>query len=287
MRIFLTGATGFIGSHVLKAALSAGHDVIALRRRQTSVPVISLSQSPIWCDGDLDQLSPSWFEGVDAVLHLASAGVSPKKVHWSKLLHVNVVQSLSLMDIAATAHVPRFVAAGTCHEYGTAACRTEFVLPNSPLEPLTPYASSKAAAFHLLRTYSIENHIEFFYGRIYNAFGEGQFAENFWPSLFSAATSGSDFPMTSGSQICDFIHVSSVAEHLVRACTRLDIQPGNPLVANIGTGIPTSLLSFAQLEWARLGAKGKLIPGALPDRPSLIPRNVPDLSGLYIPSSIV
>jgi len=52
------------------------------------------------------------------------------------------------------------------------------------------------------------------------------------------------------------------------------------LVTNIGSGIATSLLAFAEAEWERLGATGRLLSGRLPDRPDQIERYVPDLRGL-------
>ena len=280
MRLFLTGGTGFIGAHVLSAALTAGHEVLALRRSKSSAPSIPLPCEPNWVEGDLNSPESDWFNGVDALLHLASAGVSPQKASWSELLQVNVMASLRLFESAVEQNVRRFVVAGTCHEYGSAARRFNTIPPDAPLEPLSPYGASKASAFHLLRSFSIEQHLELCYCRIFSAYGEGQFQGNFWPSLRRAATTGQNFPMTSGSQVSDFIPVTVVANHFLDACTRSDISPGAPLVVNIGSGSPTSLLDFAKAEWSRMGATGELLPGSLPDRPDQIERYVPDLIGL-------
>ena len=91
--------------------------------------------------------------------------------------------------------------------------------------------------------------------------------------------------MTSGRQVSDFIPVAEVADHLLAACARPDVAPGRPLVVNIGSGVAISLLAFAEAEWARLGATGRLRPGVRPDRPDQIERYVPDLRGLRIPAS--
>ncbi|MBW4530088.1 MAG: NAD(P)-dependent oxidoreductase [Aphanothece saxicola GSE-SYN-MK-01-06B] len=285
MRLFLTGGTGFIGSHVLAAALAAGHQVRALRRTPASAPVIPLPRQPQWCEGDLHTLATSELEGVEVVLHLASAGVSPKQVPWAELVQANVAGSLRLLELAAEAGVRRCVVTGTSHEYGNAARRFAAIPPDAPLEPLSAYGASKAAAFQLLRTFAIERRRELFYGRIFTAYGEGQFAGNFWPSLRRAALAGEDFPMTSGRQVSDFIPADAVAAHLLEACTRPDISAGVPLVVNIGSGAATSLLAFAAAEWERLGATGRLRPGVLPDRPDQIERYVPDLAGLRLPVS--
>jgi nucleoside-diphosphate-sugar epimerase len=285
MRLFLTGGTGFIGSHVLAAALAEGHQVRALRRSSRSAPVIPLPCQPEWCEGDLASLEASALEGVEAVLHLASAGVSPKLASWDELVKANVAGSLRLLERATEAGVSRCVVAGSSHEYGNAARRFEAIPPDAPLDPLSPYGASKAAAFQLLRAFAIAQGLELVYGRIFSAYGEGQFAGNFWPSLRRAALAGDDFPMTSGRQVSDFIPVAEVASHLLAACSRPDVAAGVPLVVNIGSGVATSLLAFAKREWGRLGATGRLLPASLPDRPDQIERYVPDLRGLRIPAS--
>lgn len=283
MRIFITGGTGFIGSYVLAEALDVGHEVLALRRSSGSVPAIPLSKQPNWLEGDLLNLRSDDFEGIDVVLHLASAGVSPKPATWSRLEEDNVLGSMNLIKQAAASGVRRFVGAGTSHEYGSAARLYEAIPPDAALEPLNPYGASKAAAYQLMRTFSVVEKLEFFYGRIFYAYGEGQFRGNFWSSLRCAALAGDDFPMTRGAQIMDFIPVRVVAKHLLASCSRLDITPGQPKVVNIGSGIPMSLLAFAKAEWARLGAKGRLLPGVIKDRPDQIERYVPDLCGLDSP----
>jgi nucleoside-diphosphate-sugar epimerase len=285
MRLFLTGGTGFIGSHVLAAALAAGHQVLALRRSPASAPALPLPHQPEWCQGDLSTLTAADLAGIEAVLHLASAGVSPKPASWDELVQANVAGSLRVLERAAQAGVRRCVVVGTSHEYGNAARRYAAIPPEAPLEPLSPYGASKAAAFQLLRAFAIAQGLELFYGRLFSAYGEGQFEGNFWPSLRRAALAGDDFPMTSGRQVSDFIPVAEAAGHLLAACSRPDVTAGVPLVVNIGSGAATSLLAFAQAEWERLGATGRLLPASLPDRPDQIERYVPELRGLRIPAS--
>ena len=285
MRLFITGGTGFIGSYVLAAALSAGHQVCALRRSSDSSPVIPLPLQPEWHTGTLASMTASALGGVDAVLHLASVGVSPRRVPWNVLVEANVVGSLRLFELAVAAGVRRCVVAGTCQEYGDSARRYIAIPPDAPLEPINAYGASKVAAFHLLCAFAAEHELEFFYGRIFTAYGEGQFAGNFWPSLRRAALAGEDFPMTSGRQISDFVHASVVAEHLLEACSRQDVISAVPFVANIGSGVASSLQAFAEQEWSKMGAPGQLLLGGLPERTDQIDRYVPDLRGLLTTAS--
>lgn len=282
MKVLLTGATGFIGSHLLAKLLHEGHEVLAVRRAG-SKPVIPLGQGqgPIWLDGTFFELSTSDLVGVEAVIHLASAGVSPQKASWKHLEQINIAASLQLIQLSNEAGVRRFIAAGTCHEYGLEAENWERIPPTAPLQPITPYGSSKAAGFLMLQAYATANKMEFFYGRIFSAYGEGQFAENLWPSLRSAALQGADFPMTDGQQVGDFIPVKTVAKHLATACVRSDIIAGKPYVVNIASGQGMSVLEFAKRCWIELGGAGALLPGGLPNRPHQLTRIVADTHGLH------
>jgi len=275
MRIFLTGATGFIGSHVLALALKAGHEVVALRRKASSAAVVALPHEPRWIEGALAELSVFDLQDCAVVVHLASAGVSPKQVPWPELIDANVVGSAHVVATAHAAGIRRIVVAGTCHESGNSAMDYDAIPADAALEPLNLYGASKAAAYQLVSAFARAHGLELFYGRIFSAYGEGQFEGNFWPSLRKAALNGQDFPMTSGSQIRDFMPVEAVAAELLRACQRMDLRPGEPCTENIGSGHPLTLLAFAQQEWQRFDASGQILPGALANRPSDVERFVP------------
>lgn len=275
MKIALTGGTGFIGSHFLALALKAGHEVLALRRSASSTAVVQLPHEPNWIESTLEQLSVSDLQGCEVLVHLASAGVSPKQAPWTELLEANVLGTAQVVAKAYGAGIRRIVISGTCHEYGASAMRHDAIPSDAALDPVTLYGASKAAAYQLVSAYARVHGLELFYGRIFSAYGEGQFEGNFWPSLRRAALNGQDFVMTHGTQIRDFIPVEAVAEQLLRACKRTDIQASQPCTENIGTGHPQSLLAFAQNEWKRLNACGRIRAGELDERPDEVRRFVP------------
>ena len=145
MKLFLTGGTGFIGSHFLKAALEAGHQVLALRR-EYSQPRLSLSLQPIWLQGSLSDDWSSALKGCDVLVHLAAAGVNPEFSDWQELFSVNVSQSLNLWLQAQEAGVRRLVICGSCSEYGRSGEQYEFIPVTAPLQPTNAYGASKASA---------------------------------------------------------------------------------------------------------------------------------------------
>lgn len=214
--------------------------------------------------------------GCDGFIHLAAAGVSPQRATWEELFRINVFASLELWHQAADNGVGWFLFCGTLLEYGAAADRYERIPTNAPLEPLTAYAASKAAASLAATDFVNKRKVRGIIFRPSIIFGEGQNQNNFWPALCSAARSGADFPMTAGEQVTDFLPVDQAARHIVRLWGRLPDR-GEIAVHHLGSGQPCTLRLFAEQWWKKLAARGRLLPGALPYRNSQNMRLVPDL----------
>lgn len=281
MNIFLTGCTGFIGSHVLDQLTSDGHTVTCLIRKPLPLANVYLESNVKFIEKDLTHLLHTDLVDIDCVMHFASVGVSPQNASWSQLQNINVLSTFKLIEITAMLGIKRFICAGTCHEYGLESLNWDYIPSNASLMPITSYAASKASAFMQLFAYSILNSIEFFYGRIFNVYGHGQYSGNFWPSLYSAAMNGTNFEMTSGTQILDFLSVDKVASIFSRAVLRTDVVAGQPFVVNVASGNPLSLLEFATQQWKSLNAVGSLIPGSIKSRPNQLSRVVADISDLH------
>jgi nucleoside-diphosphate-sugar epimerase len=275
MRLFVTGATGFIGSHFLDYALKQGHQVTALRRSPSSEPCIPLPVQPVWLVNSLSGITESNLAGHDALIHLAAAGVTPQPATWESCYQTNLIDSLNLVRCAAPAGIRRVVVTGTYAEYGRSGLRYDPIPPDAPLEPSDIYAASKASASIALAALARTTGLELSYARLFSAYGEGQHPHNFWPQLRAAALSGQDFPMTEGSQIRDFLPVTEAARLLLHEALRSDIIQGQPRIFNLASGHPVSLLHFAQECWKSFSATGQLLPGSVPTRPNEVSRYVP------------
>ena len=153
----------------------------------------------------------------DVLVHLASFGVSPKPSTWEDCFKVNVLDTMHLLETANAAGIRKVIAAGSCAEYGSSGLNYDFIPVDAPLEPKGAYASSKAASSIAIQSFAESAGMSLIYGRIFSAFGEGQFEQNLWPSLKKRALEGSDFEMTPGEQIRDFIPVEEVAEWFIKA----------------------------------------------------------------------
>jgi nucleoside-diphosphate-sugar epimerase len=276
MRIFVTGGTGFLGSHFLNQAWATGHEVLALRR-SGSQPWVALIHEPTWIENELDQVSTQEIEGCDALVHFASHGVSPQPSNWQRAMAVNVCQSMALLERAEAAGIPRLLLCGSCLEFGRSAERYDFIPPDAPLEPIGPYASSKAAFAFAATAFARTASASLVMLRPFQCFGEGQHQDNLWPSLRRAALAGRDYAMTPGEQIRDFQPVEETVAAFLQTLAAWPGRSGAFHQENVGSGQPTSLRDFAEYWWRHWGATGTLQLGALPYRKGEIMRVVPHI----------
>ncbi|WP_100627192.1 NAD-dependent epimerase/dehydratase family protein [Algoriphagus formosus] len=277
MKIFVTGATGFIGSNFLKKSIFEGHEVIGLKRSPDSNIRIKLEKEPIWLVKSLDKVTREDLLGADVVVHLAAHSMSPPYDTLENCMYWNVLAPLKLFNQAIEAGVKRFVVAGSCFEYGKSGEDYEFIPVNAPLKPTLTYAASKAAASIAFYQLAIEKKLELSIHRIFHVYGPGEADYRLWPSLKRAAENGEDFPMTLGEQVRDFIHVDEVVNQLLDYCFEGKIESGKPLVRNLGTGKAQSILEFSESWWNKWGAKGKLLVGQLPYRNGEVMRYAPEV----------
>ena len=276
MRIFVTGGTGFIGSYFIEKALAEGYEVTALRRPESSnrLPHHSLLR---WYEGQLNGVPDEVLESCDALVHFAAQGVSPQPTDWVKAYEINVQKSLQLCVQAERLGISHLVACGSCFEYGLSGSRYDEIPVDAPLEPIGPYASSKASFSLAFESLARSSKNSFSILRPFHLYGEGQDERNFWPSLKKAAESGEDFEMTSGEQVRDFIPVQDAAQEFL-ACLRCPPEIGRAAILNLGSGKPISLANFATDWWTRWNARGKLKIGVLPQRDDEVMRFVPKLT---------
>lgn len=289
-RFFVTGGTGFLGSHFLELSSKEGFEVHALRRRKRQAKG-SVKEEPIqvsdrtfqyaanltWHEGTLTDDWSTVLQQCDTLVHFAAVGVSPQVASWEELFQVNVLDSLKLWTTAANAGIRRFIICGSCFEYGVSGTQYEFIPPDAPLLPTTGYGASKAAASVAAIGLAQERNLEMLILRPFHMFGLGQHGKNFWPSLYQAAVAGTDFPMSPGEQVRDFMAVKDAATAFLDASLNAPLAGGKPIVSNLGSGRPQTLYNFAAHWWEIWKAPGQLRVGALPYRPGEVMRYVPAL----------
>ena len=218
MRVLVTGAAGFIGSHVTRGLLANGFDVRGLDDLSTGHLRNLPTPARGWefLRGDIRDagVCTDAMRDVGAVVHLAGRNSVPRSlVDPRSAIEVNVLGGLNLLEAARAGGVPRFVFASSSSVYGDDRTlpKTERQLPR----PLSPYAASKASFEHLARAWAASWGMHTLGLRFFNVFGPRQDAGSAYaavvPRFVEAALSG-DRPVIQGdgSFSRDFTHVDNV-----------------------------------------------------------------------------
>ena len=276
MKIFVTGGTGFVGSHFLQRALHKGHDLVALRRPKSKTR-IPLETEPFWLDGILDEDYSEHLQGCDALVHFAAHTPNPPYDSYENCFYWNVTATLELFNQARKAGVQKFVVAGSCFEYGKSAEKYDKIPVDAPLQPTASYPSSKAEASKALVAWATEKQVQLQILRLFHVFGEGENPNRLFPSLHRAAISGENYQMTQGDQVRDFISVEQVAKQFLQAATSDLPVSGEPRIRNIGTGNPQTVREFSEYWWKKWEASGQLQIGVLPYRDNEVMRYLPEV----------
>ena len=148
MKAFMTGATGFIGSHFVNEANKRGLELTCLKR-ENSITRVRINKEPRWIlDSNNNDLIES-LVGNEILFHFASTGVSPQKSNWYDLIQFNIVESFNIINQGYKAGIRKMVIIGTVDEFGF-DLNFEKIRHDQKLQPRTPYSSSKAAFFLLM-----------------------------------------------------------------------------------------------------------------------------------------
>ena len=261
----MTGATGFVGSHLVNQLHSSGHEVTAMYRKKPTTRV-ALTKQPIWLQRQLDEITADDLKGHDVLLTLGAAGIpnNPEKVSLDEMFHWNVTALISMIDAAREANVKKIVICSTLKEYGDSAAKYDFIPADAPLLPTTPHGCSRVAGYMAVLAYAQTFNISIEYVRLFFIYGEGANELNLWTALKNAALAGEDFDMTPAEQVRDYIDVKDAAKQLN---TVIELPGSNTLrVHHIASGKPVVLKDFADYWWNHWGAKGKINYGVLPYR---------------------
>ena len=251
MKVLVTGGAGYIGSHVVRAFLDEGIDVVVIDDLSTGHADFLPANVPFVRGSILDGgllLDTFARHAITGVVHVAGfkyAGVSVQRP-----LHTyeqNVTATATLLAAMDSANVRRMVFSSSAAVYGTP--RTDLVTESTPKMPESPYGETKLIGEWLLRDMSVATGLAHTSLRYFNVVGSGSAdlrdtsPHNLFPLVFSALLAGTipringnDYATPDGTCVRDYIHVADLAVSHVAAARRLDAGEPIEAVYNLGSG---------------------------------------------------
>ena len=251
MNVFITGGTGFIGSHLINEINSKNNNIYCLKREKSN-PRVILKNDIYWTSTfDSSELS-KFLKTCEIFIHCATKGVSPQKISWADAVRYNVYDSFKILNKAADSGIRKFILIGSALESDGPKYK------NGKNKINSPYVSSKEALFHLFTSFAIENNLEVTYIKLPNVFGEGQYHGNLWPSLRRAAVDGKDFIIYNKDVSKEFISIKDATSIISKTLDSKKNQQKRIKVINV-TGEKKSIYEFSSYYWKKWNASGKLL----------------------------
>jgi len=272
--VYLTGGTGFLGSHFREILAESGVEVTLLVRPGTSVAPHATESVE---RGDITDPETLSVAGHETVIHLAAqtsvgGAIDSPRATWT----TDATGTLNVLEAARRAEVDRLLYASTSSVYGKPA-----YLPideGHPLNPREPYGASKLAGDRLAYSYYQAYDLPVVVGRLFNTFGPGQPEHNVVPAIVSQAVAGERVELGNLSPSRDFLYVGDTA----RALRTLATEAESGEVYNVGSGEDVSIGELADRVIEQLGGGIEVASTTNRQRDSgvEIPRHVADASKL-------
>lgn len=262
MKILLTGATGFLGSHIAENLLAHNFELILTKREDSSLNNCqSFFNNVKWINTDSDL----WVDEVikfkpDVIVHAAWNGVSStNRDDWESQL-TNIDFMYQLMKIAKECNVLKFISLGSQAEYGQFDGK---ITEDYPLNPTSSYGAIKLAVSELLKAFCTEHQINWYWLRVFSVFGERENERWLIPSVIKKMLSGSnEMDFTLGEQKYAYLYVADFAESI----SNVVIKDAHSGIYNLSSDNPLSLKELLKIVRDNINPNFDLRFGVIPYR---------------------
>jgi UDP-glucose 4-epimerase len=262
MNIFITGGSGFLGSHLTNFLINQGHNITIFDNFSNSDSKISLSDNKLnIIQGDIldfPKLSTS-MKNMECVIHLAAQiSVKDSINNPENTLKINVEGTQNLLESCLENKISNFIAASSAAVFGN-----QSIMPlteESPKKPISPYGKSKLTMEEKISEFSNIYNLNSIILRFFNLYGpkqSSQYAGVITKFLENIKNNVNLEIYGTGEQTRDFIHIDDAISTFDLAIKNIEGKAGK--IYNVGSGTSTSILELAQLFLKISGKDLKII----------------------------
>lgn len=277
MRCLVTGASGFLGSHLVRELLALKHEVVILLRPQAQTRRIEDCLGRVFIvRGSLENIQGLTevlhHNPVEAAFHLAWSGVTAEHRNGTAQVMSNVVRSLDLWQVLQQTNCKIFAGVGSQAEYGpySGALREDL-----PTAPVTVYGAAKLALGILLKQLCEQSGMRFVWFRLLSSYGPNDDERHMVPSLIRSLLRGEKPSLTAGEQVWDYLYVTDAVRAL---CASLDSETAG--IFNLGSGTSCVLRDFISHIRDVINPALPLGFGEVPYRPDQVMNLTADITRL-------
>ena len=226
MKLLVTGGAGFIGSAVVRTAITRGIEVINLDKLTYAAcleNLTSVENSPLYHFEQADICDATALADIFTrhapthVMHLAAESHVDRSIDGpDAFMQTNIIGTFQLLQAARAAGVERFHHVSTDEVFGSLGATGQFT-ETTPYDPRSPYAASKAASDHLVRAWGETYGLPVVLSNCSNNYGPFHFPEKLIPVVILNALAGKPIPIYGdGLNVRDWLYVEDHADALLR-----------------------------------------------------------------------
>ena len=262
----VTGASGYIGTRLVRMLLISGYRIIAFDMRFSSSFTKEFGNTVKCVKGDIlveeRLVGILEKEAVEYIYHMAGLKNRTNKVEEFSLLNkVNFGGTLSVLSATVKyGKIKHLVLMGTTEEYGSAIA--PFTEGSQEL-PNSAYGLSKLSATKLARLFYTQYKVPVTVLRPSITYGPGQGVEMFLPAMIGTLVKGQPFKMSPGEQVRDFLYIDDLVEAIIACCEEPRLEGE---IVNVASGVSLQLKEVAEHVAKLLGKEKLLEVGAIPYR---------------------
>ena len=260
MKILITGATGFIGNHVVGQLLESNkHEIIVSGLEQESNKNLPWYNDVTFIPCDLYQKKENFFiffQKPDLLIHLAWGGLP----NYTELFHFerNLFNDYHFLKNMISFGLQRLSVSGTCFEYGKREGRLS---EDMETNPILPYSLAKDTLRKFIQELGKKFSFTFHWIRLFYMYGKGQSAKSIIPLLDKAIDNNEkEFNMSGGEQQRDYLPVEKVAENIIK----ISLQDRITGIINNCSGKPITIKKLVENHMKKRKKRIKLNLGYYP-----------------------